>query len=214
MKKFNKHLGVVVPLDRSNVDTDAIIPKQFLRSIKKSGFGPDLFYAWRYLPSSDELVSPEPNPDFVLNMPCYKNASIMLARANFGCGSSREHAPWALVDYGIRSIIAPSFGNIFQANCVKNGLLPIILEQAIVDQLFSQVHANPGSQITIDLQNQLVSDIDQQEIPFEIDSFSKECLLNGWDEIDLTLQHESKIRLFEEHRRSQYPWLFSQSVGK
>src|SRR5947199_2570325 len=201
MERFTVLTGVVAPLDRANVDTDQIIPKQFLKSIRRSGFGPNLFDAWRYL---DEGRPDEPNagralnPDFVLNQPRYRGASILLARHNFGCGSSREHAPWALVDYGFRALIAPSYADIFFNNCLKNGLLPIVLSDANVDRLFSDVAAFPGYTLTIDLERQTVATADGSlSLGFDIDSFRKRCLLNGWDDIGLTLQHADEIRTFE-----------------
>ncbi len=198
-------------MDRANVDTDAIIPKQFLKSIKRSGFGPNLFDAWRYLdigePDRDNTNRPL-NPDFVLNQPRYKGASIMLARKNFGCGSSREHAPWALADYGFRAVIAPSFGEIFFNNSFKNGFLPIVLSDLEVDHLFHAVAAFPGYKLTIDLSAQTVNLPDGNVYKFEIDNFRKYCLLNGLDEIGLTLRHADTIRSFEEKRRTQQPWFF------
>jgi 3-isopropylmalate/(R)-2-methylmalate dehydratase small subunit len=212
MEKFTTLTGLVAPLDRANVDTDQIIPKQFLKSIKRSGFGPNLFDSWRYLnagePGMDHARRPL-NPDFVLNQPRYKGAAILLARANFGCGSSREHAPWALLDYGFRCVIAPSFGDIFFNNCFKNGLLPIVLRDAEVDRLFSDVAAFPGFRLTVDLAQQAVSYPDSsRSFRFEIDAFRKHCLLNGLDDIGLTLRHADKIRAFEAHRRAEQPWLF------
>ncbi|MGB8436114.1 MAG: 3-isopropylmalate dehydratase small subunit [Burkholderiales bacterium] len=212
MDKFTVVTGLVVPLDRSNVDTDAIIPKQFLKSIKRSGFGPNLFDAWRYLdvgqPGMDHSKRPV-NRDFVLNHPHYKDAEILLARANFGCGSSREHAPWALLDHGFRAVIAPSFGEIFQSNSLKNGLLPVVLTEQEVDALFYDVASFPGMRLTIDLAQQTVATTDGAKVMhFDIDPFRKHCLLNGLDEIGLTLRHEDKIREFEERRRAQHPWLF------
>jgi len=212
MEKFTVFNGLVAPLDRANVDTDAIIPKQFLKSIKRSGFGPNLFDAWRYL---DEGQPDKPNegrplnPDFILNQPRYKGAQVLLARKNFGCGSSREHAPWALADYGFRALIAPSFGEIFFSNCYKNGLLPIVLGESQVDRLFHDVFAFPGYRLEIDLERQTVSRPDGQALNFDIDPFRKYCLLNGLDDIGLTLRYADKIRAFEEKRRAQQPWLFS-----
>ena len=211
MNKFTLLNGLVAPLDRANVDTDAIIPKQFLKSIKRSGFGPNLFDEWRYLdhgePGMDNakrLV----NPDFVLNQPRYQGASILLARKNFGCGSSREHAPWALDQFGFRAVIAPSFADIFFNNCYKNGLLPIVLPEAAIDRLFDEVRAFPGFRLVVDLERQLVSTASEsQTYPFEIDSFRKHCLLNGLDDIGLTLQHADKIRAFEERHLAAKPWL-------
>ncbi len=211
MNKFNLLHGLVVPLDRANVDTDAIIPKQFLKSIKRTGFGPNLFDEWRYLdhgePGIDNSRRPL-NPDFVLNQPRYQGASILLARKNFGCGSSREHAPWALQQYGFQVVIAPSFADIFFNNCYKNGLLPIVLPEAQVDHLFDEVKAFPGFQLAIDLERQTVSTTDGSlRYPFEIGEFRKYCLLNGFDDIGLTLRHADKIRAFEERHLAQYPWL-------
>jgi 3-isopropylmalate/(R)-2-methylmalate dehydratase small subunit len=213
MQKFTQLTGLVAPLDRANVDTDAIIPKQFLKSIKRSGFGVNLFDAWRYLdhgePGMDSSTR-RPNPDFVLNQPRYKGASILLTRKNFGCGSSREHAPWALDDFGFRAIIAPSFADIFYNNCFKNGLLPIVLSEAEVDRLFHDVAAFPGFRLVIDLEAQTVAYPDgSQTYRFEVDAFRKHCLLNGLDEIGLTLRHVDEIRQFESKRRQEQPWLFS-----
>jgi 3-isopropylmalate/(R)-2-methylmalate dehydratase small subunit len=211
MNKFTLLDGLVAPLDRANVDTDAIIPKQFLKSIKRSGFGPNLFDEWRYLdhgePGIDNTTRPL-NPDFVLNQPRYQGSSILLARKNFGCGSSREHAPWALDQFGFRAIIAPSFADIFFNNCYKNGLLPIVLPETAIDRLFDEVRAFPGFQLVIDLERQLVSTANESlTYPFEIDSFRKHCLLNGLDDIGLTLQHADKIRAFEERHLAASPWL-------
>lgn len=211
MNKFNLLHGLVAPLDRANVDTDAIIPKQFLKSIKRTGFGPNLFDEWRYLdhgePGIDNSRRPL-NPDFVLNQPRYQGASILLARKNFGCGSSREHAPWALQQYGFQVVIAPSFADIFFNNCYKNGLLPIVLPEAQVDHLFDEVKAFPGFQLAIDLERQTVSTTDGSlRYPFEIGEFRKYCLLNGFDDIGLTLRHADEIRAFEERHLAQYPWL-------
>jgi 3-isopropylmalate/(R)-2-methylmalate dehydratase small subunit len=211
MNKFTLLDGLVVPLDRANVDTDAIIPKQFLKSIKRSGFGPNLFDEWRYLdhgePGQDNSRRPL-NPDFVLNQPRYQGASILLARKNFGCGSSREHAPWALEQFGFRAIVAPSFADIFFNNCYKNGLLPIVLPEAQIDRLFDEVRAFPGFRLSIDLQQQLVSTANGSDTwPFEVDEFRKYCLLNGLDDIGLTLQQADKIRAFEERHLSGKPWL-------
>ena len=211
MEPFRIHKGLVAPMDRENVDTDAIIPKQFLKSIKRSGFGQNLFDAWRYLDPGEPGQDPaarKPNPDFVLNQPRYKGASVLLARKNFGCGSSREHAPWALDDYGFRCVIAPSFADIFFANCFKNGLLPLALSEPQVDRLFAEVAAYPGYRLTIDLPRQRVVKPDGEELPFEVDAFRKECLLNGWDEIALTLRHADEIRTFESQRKIEQPWLF------
>src|SRR3954452_11321339 len=193
MEKFTVHTGTVVPLDRENVDTDAIIPKQFLKSIKRTGFGPHLFDAWRYLDVGEpgmDLSKRRPNPDFVLNQPMYQGASILLARKNFGCGSSREHAPWALQQYGFKAIIAPSFADIFFNNCYKNGLLPIVLTEQQVDHLFNETYAFNGFQLTIDLDAQVVRTANGSvEYPFEVAGFRKYCLLNGFDDIGLTLRH-------------------------
>jgi len=211
MKAFNQHIGLVAPLDRANVDTDQIIPKQFLKSIKRTGFGPNLFDEWRYLdvgqPYQDNSKRPK-NPDFVLNHDRYQGASVLLARENFGCGSSREHAPWALEEYGFRSIIAPSYADIFFNNSFKNGLLPIILSDEEVDELFKQVEAEPGYQLTIDLQAQTVTRPDGKVLSFEIDAFRKHCLLNGLDDIGLTLQDRDAIGAFEAKHRASQPWLF------
>lgn len=212
MEAFVRLDGLVAPLDRANVDTDAIIPKQFLKSIKRSGFGPNLFDEWRYLdvgqPGQDCSGRPQ-NPDFVLNQPRYQGAQILLARQNFGCGSSREHAPWALLDYGFRAIIAESFADIFFNNCFKNGILPIVLPAADIDALFAAVTATPGYRLTVDLEKQLVERPDGAALPFAIEPFRKERLLNGWDDIGLTLLHADKIRAFEEKRRIEQPWLFA-----
>ncbi|WP_449447284.1 3-isopropylmalate dehydratase small subunit [Thermomonas brevis] len=212
MNPFTKHTGVAVPLDRANVDTDQIIPKQFLKSIRRSGFGPNLFDEWRYLdvgqPGQDCSTRPL-NPDFVLNQPRYAGASVLLARANFGCGSSREHAPWALAEYGIRAIIAPSFADIFFNNSFKNGLLPIVLPGDEVDALFAQCDAAEGYALAVDLAAQTVTRSDGLQYRFEIDAFRKHCLLNGLDEIGLTLQHADAIRAFETRRRAAQPWVFA-----
>ena len=212
MEKFTVLNGIVAPLDRANVDTDAIIPKQFLKSIKRSGFGPNLFDAWRYTdvgePGMDNAKRPL-NPDFVLNQPRYKGAAILLARKNFGCGSSREHAPWALQDYGFRAVIAPSFADIFYNNCFKNGLLPIVLNAMRVDQLFHDVTAFPGYKLTVDLPRQLVLTPDgATQIAFDVDAHRKHCLVNGLDDIGLSLLQADKIRAFEARRRAEQPWLF------
>ena len=210
MQAFTVHKGLVAPMDRENVDTDAIIPKQFLKSIKKTGFGPNLFDEWRYLDKGEPGI-PEsqrkPNPDFVLNQPRYQGASILLARKNFGCGSSREHAPWALDQYGFRAIIAPSFADIFFNNCFKNGLLPIVLSESQVDQLFNEVAAFPGYQLTIDLERQVIVKPQGEELAFEVNAFRKYCLLNGLDDIGLTLRHKDKIQAFEAARLATKPWL-------
>ena len=210
MQKFNVHQGLVAPMDRENVDTDAIIPKQFLKSIKKTGFGENLFDEWRYLDHGEpgqDPASRRPNPDFVLNHPRYAGASILLARKNFGCGSSREHAPWALDQYGFRCVIAPSFADIFFNNCFKNGLLPIVLSEAIVAQLFDEVLAFPGYQLTVDLERQVIVRAQGDETPFEVQAFRKYCLLNGFDDIGLTLRQSDKIRAFEAQRLVTKPWL-------
>ncbi|HHH49103.1 MAG TPA: 3-isopropylmalate dehydratase small subunit [Gammaproteobacteria bacterium] len=211
MEKFEKITGIVAPMDRANVDTDAIIPKQFLKSIQRSGFGPNLFDEWRYLdvgePGQDCSQRPL-NPDFVLNQPRYQGASILLARENFGCGSSREHAPWALLDDGFRVIIAPSFADIFYNNCFKNSILPIVLDEETVDRLFREVAATEGYELTVDLPAQTITTPGGEEIPFEVDEFRKYCLLNGLDDIGLTLQHVDDIRAYEERRKQEAPWLF------
>jgi 3-isopropylmalate/(R)-2-methylmalate dehydratase small subunit len=211
MEKFTTLKGIVAPMDRANVDTDAIIPKQFLKSIKRSGFGPNLFDEWRYLdhgePGMDNSKRPL-NPDFVLNQARYQGASILIARENFGCGSSREHAPWALEDYGFRVIIAPSFADIFFNNCFKNGILPIVLDADIVDQLFQETNASEGYQLTVDLEAQTITKPDGSSIGFDVDEFRKYCLLNGLDDIGLTLQHVDDIKTYEERRRQEAPWLF------
>jgi 3-isopropylmalate/(R)-2-methylmalate dehydratase small subunit len=212
MEKFTTLNGLVAPLDRVNVDTDQIIPQQFLKSIRRSGFGPNLFDAWRYLdqgrpdkPSTGRVL----NPDFVLNQPRYKGASILLARKNFGCGSSREHAPWALAEYGFRALIAPSYGDIFFSNCCKNGLLPVVLTETEVDLLFHEVAAFPGFRLVIDLEKQSVTTTDaSRRMRFDIDPFRKYCLVNGLDDIGTSLRHADKIRDFEERRRTEQPWLF------
>ncbi len=211
MKAFTKLTGTTIPLDRANVDTDAIIPKQFLKSIKRSGFGPNLFDEWRYLdhgePGMDSQNRPV-NSDFVLNKPRYQGASVLLARKNFGCGSSREHAPWALEDFGIRCIIAPSFADIFFNNCFKNGILPIVQSERVVDALFKACEATEGYQLTIDLATQTITTPDGETFSFEVDAFRKHCLLNGLDDIGMTLQHVEDIKIYEEKRRVQAPWLF------
>ena len=211
MDKFTLHQGLVAPMDRENVDTDAIIPKQFLKSIKKTGFGPNLFDEWRYLDQPGQPGVPEsarkPNPDFVLNQPRYAGASILLARKNFGCGSSREHAPWALAQYGFRAILAESFADIFFNNCFKNGLLPIQLPANVIAQLFDEVAAFPGYQLTIDLERQVIVRPQGEEIPFDVIAFRKYCLLNGFDDIGLTLRQSDKIRAFEAERLATKPWL-------
>jgi len=212
MQKFTLFDGLVVPLDRANVDTDAIIPKQFLKSIKRSGFGPNAFDEWRYLdhgePGMDNSKRPL-NPDFVLNQPRYQGAQILLARENFGCGSSREHAPWALADYGFRAIIATSFADIFYNNCFKNGLLPIRLAAEQVDALFAAVAATPGYRLKIDLERQSITAPGGTVYQFEVEVFRKHCLLNGLDDIGLTLQHVDEIKAFEAKHRAAQPWLFT-----
>ena len=212
MEKFTTHDGLVVPLDRGNVDTDAIVPKQFLKSIRRSGFGVNLFDAWRYLDigEPDQDCSGRPlNPDFVLNQPRYQGASILLARENFGCGSSREHAPWALADYGFRVIIAPSFAEIFYNNCFKNGLLPIVLPEQEVDALFRACEATPGFRLAVDLPAQTVSRPGgERVIPFEVDDSRKQRLLHGLDDIALTMHHADRIRAYEAWRRREEDWVF------
>ena len=211
MKAFTRLTGLVCPLDRANVDTDAIIPKQFLKSIQRSGFGPNLFDEWRYLdhgePGMDNSIRPQ-NPDFVLNFPRYQGAQILLARENFGCGSSREHAPWALDDYGFRVVIAPSFADIFFNNCYKNGLLPIVLPAEVMDRLFAGCEAAEGYRLTVDLAAQTVTTPQGDSFGFDITEHRKHCLLNGLDEIGLTLRHAGEIRAFEDNRRQTQPWLF------
>ena len=210
MTPFRIHTGLVAPMDRDNVDTDAIIPKQFLKSIKRSGFGPNLFDAWRYLDHGEPGQDPatrRPNPDFVLNQSRYKGASVLLARKNFGCGSSREHAPWALDQFGFRALIAPSFADIFFNNCFKNGLLPIQLPQADVARLFDAVASFVGYALTIDLERQVVIEPDGATLPFDVQPFRKYCLLGGFDDIGLTLRHADKIRAFEAERLLTKPWL-------
>ena len=211
MQPFRVLTGLVAPLDRANVDTDAIIPKQFLKSIARSGFGPNLFDAWRYLdrgePGTDAGGRAQ-NPDFVLNQPRYQGAQILLARRNFGCGSSREHAPWALADYGFRALIAPSYADIFFNNCCKNGLLPVVLTETEVERLFHAAAAFPGFKLTIDLERQTVSTVDGAAVfAFEVEPFRKHCLLHGLDEIGLTLQHADEIRTFEAKHLAEQPWL-------
>lgn len=210
MQAFKLHQGLVAPMDRENVDTDAIIPKQFLKSIARTGFGQNLFDEWRYLDHGEPGVdcSSRPvNPDFVLNQAKYQGASILLARKNFGCGSSREHAPWALVQYGFRAVIAPSFADIFMNNCYKNGLLPIVLTETQVDHLFNETVAFNGYQVTIDLDQQVVIAADGRTYDFDITPFRKYCLFNGFDDIGLTLQHSDKIKNFEAQRLLKMPWL-------
>jgi len=216
MQKFNVHQGLVAPMDRENVDTDAIIPKQFLKSIKKTGFGVNLFDEWRYLDAGfpgQDPNSRKPNPDFVLNQPRYAGASVLLARKNFGCGSSREHAPWALDQYGFRAIIAPSYADIFFNNSFKNGLLPIVLPEAQVGQLFDETFAFPGYTLTIDLERQVVVKPDGGEFAFDVQAFRKYCLMNGLDDIGLTLRHKDKITAFEAERLATKPWLAHTMVG-
>ena len=212
MEKFTVLQGLVAPIDRANVDTDQIIAKQFLKSIKRTGYGPNLFDAWRFIdpavpgaPGAKRV----PNPDFVLNQPRYQGASILLARKNFGCGSSREHAPWALMDFGFRCVIAPSFADIFHTNSFKNGLLPVELREDEVDRLFHECNAFPGFRLVVDLERQSVSTTNgEASFHFEIDPFRKYCLVNGLDEIGLTLRHADKIRAFEAQRKAQHPWYF------
>jgi 3-isopropylmalate/(R)-2-methylmalate dehydratase small subunit len=210
MDKFTIHKGLVGPIDRENVDTDAIIPKQFLKSIRKTGFGPNLFDEWRYLDPGEpgqDPASRKPNPDFILNQPRYQGASVLLARKNFGCGSSREHAPWALQQYGFRALIAPSFADIFFNNCFKNGVLPIVLSEAQVATLFDEVAAFPGYQLTVDLERQVIVKPQGEELPFDVQPFRKYCLLNGFDDIGLTLRQSDKIKAFEAQRLATKPWL-------
>ena len=210
MEKFTVHQGLVVPLDRENVDTDAIIPKQFLKSIKKTGFGPNLFDEWRYLDHGEPGMDPatrRPNPDFVLNQPRYAGGSILLTRKNFGCGSSREHAPWALQQYGFRAILAPSYADIFFNNCFKNGLLPVVLTESTIARLFDEVNAFPSYRLTVDLERQVVVKPDGTEISFDVQPFRRYCLLNGLDDIGLTLKHQDKIQAFEARRLATKPWL-------
>jgi 3-isopropylmalate/(R)-2-methylmalate dehydratase small subunit len=212
MEKFVRTEGLAVPLDRANVDTDAIIPKQFLKSIKRSGFGPNLFDEWRYLdhgePGMDNSKRPL-NPHFVLNQERYRGATVLLARENFGCGSSREHAPWALLQYGFQSVIAPSFADIFHTNSLKNGLLTIVLDEKIVDQLFREVEATSGYRLAIDLDAQTVTTPSGESFAFDIDPFRKRCILNGLDEIGMTLEHADDIKTFEAKHRAQQPWRFT-----
>lgn len=216
MQKFSLHTGLVAPMDRENVDTDAIIPKQFLKSIRKTGFGQHLFDAWRYLDegfSGKDPASRKPNPDFVLNQPRYIGASILLARKNFGCGSSREHAPWALDQYGFRAIIAPSYADIFFNNSFKNGLLPIVLPDAQVAALFDEALAFPGYTLKVDLERQVIVKPQGNDIGFEVEPFRKYCLLNGLDDIGLTLRHSEKIKAFEAERLATKPWLAHTAVN-
>ncbi|HQC94691.1 MAG TPA: 3-isopropylmalate dehydratase small subunit [Aquabacterium sp.] len=215
MQAFTVHKGLVAPMDRANVDTDAIIPKQFLKSIARSGFGPNLFDEWRYLDKGEPGQDPstrKPNPDFVLNQARYQGASVLLARKNFGCGSSREHAPWALDQFGFRAIIAPSYADIFFNNCFKNGLLPIVLPEDVVSRLFDEVNGFIGYQLTVDLPHQVVVKPDGSEIPFEVQAFRKYCLVNGFDDIGLTLRHADKIKAFEAERIARMPWLAHQEL--
>ncbi|WP_370978881.1 3-isopropylmalate dehydratase small subunit [Agaribacterium sp. ZY112] len=211
MNKFTVHTGLAAPMDRANVDTDLIIPKQFLKSIKRSGFGPNAFDELRYLdvgePGKDNSARPL-NPDFALNHARYQGASVLLARENFGCGSSREHAPWALEEFGIRSIIAPSFADIFFNNCFKNGMLPIVLEDAIVDRLFEEMYETEGYELTVDLEKQCVVTPSGETFSFDVDEFRKYCLLNGFDDIGLTLKEADTIQAYEQKRKEQAPWLF------
>ncbi len=216
MKPFTSLDGLVAPLDRANVDTDAIIPKQFLKSIKRSGFGPNLFDEWRYLdrgePGQDCGARPL-NPDFILNQPRYAGAQVLLTRDNFGCGSSREHAPWALEDFGFRALIGSSFADIFFNNCFKNGLLPIVLPADQVDLLFRECVASEGYRLVVDLAAQTVTRPDGSVVRFEVDPFRKECLLNGWDDIGLTLRHADEIRAFEQKRRTEHPYYFASEAS-
>ena len=210
MNKFTLHTGLVAPMDRENVDTDAIIPKQFLKSIRRTGFGQNLFDEWRYLdtgyPGQDPATR-RSNPDFILNQARYQGASVLLARKNFGCGSSREHAPWALEQYGFRALIAPSYADIFFNNCFKNGLLPIVLSESQIEELFTEALAFPGYALTVDLERQVVIKPQGEEIGFEVQAFRKYCLLNGFDDIGLTLRHAEKIKAFEAERLATKPWL-------
>ncbi len=212
MEKFTLLTGLVAPLDRANVDTDQIIPKQYLKSIRRTGFGPNLFDAWRYLDRGEpgmDHARRAPNPDFVLNQPRYRGATVLLARANFGCGSSREHAPWALLEYGFRCVIAPSFADIFFSNCCKNGLLPVVLSGSEVDALFHDCAAFPGFRLAVDLAEQTVATENRAGLMrFEVDPFRKHCLLNGLDEIGMSLRHADEIRAFEAKRRARLPWLY------
>ena len=217
MKPYTIEQGIVAPLDRSNVDTDLIIPKQFLKSIKRTGFGDNLFDELRYLDEGflgQDIAKRPKNPDFVLNQDRYAGASILLARKNFGCGSSREHAPWALEEYGFRTVIAPSFADIFYNNCFKNGMLPVILSEKDVDELFKECFANVGYQLTVDLANQKVISPSGKEYAFDVDEFRKHCLLNGLDDIGLTLQHADDIKAFEEKAKADRPWVFKELGDK
>ncbi len=214
MQKFTTLTGIAAPMDRANVDTDAIIPKQYLKSIKRSGFGPNLFDSWRYLDHGEPGMDHSRralNPDFVLNQPRYAGASVLLARVNFGCGSSREHAPWALMDYGFRVIIAPSYADIFYQNCLKNGLLPVVLDEDMVQRLFEEVYAQEGYRLSVDLGMQTITTPSGRNIHFDIDPFRKHCLINGLDEIALTLEHVDEIRAYEAQRRKEAPWLFHEA---
>ena len=209
MLPINKHHGIVIPLDRANVDTDAIIPKQFLKSIKKSGFGPNLFDQWRYLDHGEPGINPksrELNPDFILNKHNYRDGTILLARENFGCGSSREHAPWALLDFGIRVILAPSFADIFYGNCFKNGILPIQISEELTDLFFKKALSEIGLNLIIDLEKQLII-ADDEKYNFKVDEFKKHCLIKGLDDIGLTLEYRKAIKDFENHYYNHYPWL-------
>jgi len=215
MEKFTTLTGIVAPLDRPNVDTDAIIPKQFLKSINRTGFGPNLFDAWRYLDHGEPGMDNSGRrlaPEFVLNQTRYQDAGILLGRENFGCGSSREHAVWALLDYGFRVVIAPGFADIFFNNCFKNGVLPIILDAALINRLFIDVEATPGFSLSVDLPAQQITTPAREVIPFIIDAFGKDCLIRGLDDIDLTLQHADAIVAFEEQRRTEAPWLYDNST--
>ncbi|MEY2688727.1 MAG: hypothetical protein RL375_2925 [Pseudomonadota bacterium] len=216
MQALTLHTGLVAPMDRDNVDTDAIIPKQFLKSIKRTGFGQNLFDAWRFLDDGEPGQDPatrRTNPDFVLNQSRYRGASVLLARSNFGCGSSREHAPWALEQYGFRCLIAPSFADIFFNNCFKNGILPIVLPASAVAQLFDEVYAFVGYQLTVDVPRQVVVKPDGAELPFDIEPFRKYCLVNGFDDIALTLRHADNIRAYEAERLATKPWLGQRLAG-
>jgi 3-isopropylmalate/(R)-2-methylmalate dehydratase small subunit len=215
MDAFTLHKGLVAPMDRDNVDTDAIIPKQFLKAIARTGFGQNLFDAWRYLDAGEpgqDPASRKPNPDFVLNQPRYAGASVLIARSNFGCGSSREHAPWALQQYGFRALIAPSFADIFFNNCFKNGVLPIVLPESQVAKLFDEVLAFPGYVLAVDLPRQVVVKPDGSELPFDVQPFRKYCMVNGFDDIGLTLRHADKIRAFEAERLARMPWLAQRAL--
>jgi 3-isopropylmalate/(R)-2-methylmalate dehydratase small subunit len=210
MKPFITYTGIVAPLDRANVDTDAIIPKQFLKSIKKTGFGPHLFDEWRYLDHGEpgmDITQRKKNPEFVLNQPRFEKATILIARENFGCGSSREHAPWAIEDYGFRAILAPSFADIFFSNCFKNGILPIILPAETIDDLFKAINKQEGYSLTIDLKNQFVILPSDNKINFQVDAFRKHCLVNGLDDIGLTMQHSETIKAFEKNYYQKNSWL-------